>query len=1626
MDTDQGGNNNGSAETDETTSTNNPADPCKSPSQSLQTDGMQETPGQEDRGVSEDGVSGENKESLTESEHVGDKGMASVDIEPNLTEGETRISAGAETETENPAEPADQPENYNPKSVENDLVHTDEKISDGQVAGINEDAEVSSIDASSAEVEQGEKATASHSLECKDDNSGNTISGSDDVIKSVTKEGDNKAGNGSSEEHAAIPELDKIAAKDPAKVQVIPVKVDKQSTKHSADADTPSKERGGKSYSAQRSGSRGGKRNEEEAKKAEDKNKTGKAAPEAKGSDGRAVREENRRGQRKGNDGKEKDRSRDPVPEQGGQRSRDRDKDRDREREKGREKQRGDQNREKVADRRRETDSRGSKRKEEDHHHKSKSREDRMKEEEEKRKKEEEAKKIENEKKKEEERIRLEEEKKKKEEEQKRMEEEAARRREEEEEKLARETHAEALERKETKMATRTKNLGASSNWPDEDFFVKLDSSLKKNTAFIRKLKMLTEQQRDSLAKEFQGLNLTKYVGEAAIAFCEAKLKMADIGCAIYLCSLFHQRYSEFSTQLLQGIQRALPPPVKKEDKDAKQPIIFDSKIRVELRFLAELIVGGIFTEKEGVPLLNNLLSSIMKADKENHNNISIIISFTKHCGEDYAGIVPRKQRLLAEKFQLGVVTPEVFSSQLQTAYRNLLKDHYGSLAKFLQRQHKDLQNMERQNRRTLQNKGELSEERRKKLEEKQTAYQKLLMNTSNFADLIDEDMPDLPVEELSKDELDILTIDMMGSDGQLSEFDWANSLWEDEDTRTFHENLINLRSMVPAILFKDADQRSVNRPGDKEDEKLEKLEDDIKALEIATDEEETVEEGDQDAAGEEEQEQATETKQEEEMALEEIDPAEGDEDADEGEQISNATLKMLMDAYINSLPQCVNRDHIDKAAVDFCLNLNTKANRKKLAKALFNVPRTRLDLLPFYSRLVATLYVCMPDIAEDLVERLKNEFRWHVRKKDQMMVESKIKVARFIGELTKFKMCSKADTLQCLKSLIQDFRHHNIDMTCALLESCGRFLYRSPESHLKTNALLELMMRKKSKMVLGERHNTMVDNAFFYCNPPEVTKIERKVRPPMHEYIRKLLFKDLSKTTVEKVLKQMRKLPWDTPEIKQYTVKCLSSVWNLKYNNVHCLANLLAGLVQYHDDAGIRVVDAILEDVRIGMEINHPKYNQRRVTVVKFLGELYNYRLVESSVIFKTLYSLIRFGVTLDGVESPLDPPEHLFRIRLVCTLLDTCGQFFDRGSSKKKLDCFLVYFQQYIWYKRNLPNWNTEGRPFPMDVDNAISDTLEMLRPKLKLFVSLEEAHKEVAQLEKDQVQKITNIIPEIQLNIVQPPAGGQGLMPIMEGNEDQVELSQGVESMSLNDDDDDLSDGELGESGGRHRRADRNSATNSQSQNTGEEQEEPYNDYGDDNFALESAGENEEDDHVTVITGGPKLMACEEDENFTEAFDKMLSENIQQRNAESMKVAQLDIGVPLHIKARTSAKPMTFNPFQPQLSPEDPSTVNFVLMTRKGNKQHFREFEVPINSELASNLKNREQAERAEKQRMKELTLHINERQEEEDYEEMLASLQRPAISVPKEHKPRFHHPKGAPDTEQIFNAKGNRKW
>lgn len=56
-------------------------------------------------------------------------------------------------------------------------------------------------------------------------------------------------------------------------------------------------------------------------------------------------------------------------------------------------------------------------------------------------------------------------------------------------------------------------------------------------------------------------------------------------------------------------------------------------------------------------------------------------------------------------------------------------------------------------------------------------------------------------------------------------------------------------------------------------------------------------------------------------------------------------------------------------------------------------------------------------------------------------------------------------------------------------------------------------------------------------------------------------------------------------------------------------------------------IIDNLLEQITLGLEQNDFKFNQRRVAEVKYLGELYNYKMVDSPVIFDTLYRMVTFG---------------------------------------------------------------------------------------------------------------------------------------------------------------------------------------------------------------------------------------------------------------------------------------------------------------------------------------------------------------------------------------------------------------
>ncbi|XP_058061437.1 regulator of nonsense transcripts 2 [Anopheles bellator] len=1144
------------------------------------------------------------------------------------------------------------------------------------------------------------------------------------------------------------------------------------------------------------------------------------------------------------------------------------------------------------------------------------------------------------------------------------------------------------LERYEQKAAFRQQNLNVQH--PAEEYFYKYDSSVKKNTALVKKLKQFTAQQLPALMSDVSSLNLTKYISEVSSALVEAKLKMSDIPAAISLCNYLHQHYAEFSSTLFDNWQKVLL--VKPGEKVANV-----SKMRVDLRFYAELISVGIFTNKAALPLLGACLTGLIAQDKSEHVNLSIVLSFCKHCGDEYAGLVPARLGRLAAKYSISMPGSQLIPPDKQGNLRHLLKEYYQSLAEHLRSEHMQLQVAEKSKWKMLHAKGEITTEKREQLLQLQGSYAKLYSSTEALADLLGEPLPELLA-------LSETTVPLEGAvvDGKVEGLEFGQlDPWRDEETKSFYVDLPDLRQFLPNYCGKREEE------GDAEARAAADIEPAIteEALDLDTELEQDLTDAETGSIPEQHQPQDSElgdgTDVSDMFAVGEdgLEPnvlEEGGSNANN--PANNQDNRRYFEQFVQALQNCVNREMIDNAAIDFLLNLNTKSKRKRLIKVLFGVQRTRLDLLPMYARFVAIINLVSSDVATELCQLLKVDFKYHIKKKDQINIETKIKVVRYIGELVKFGIYKKLEALYCLRCLLQSFQHHQIEMTGAFLEVCGVYLYNCPESRLRTNAYLEQMMRLKKNTTMHGRHAQLVENCYYLVKRPEGCRMARKVRPLMHTYIRQLIYRELDKTNVDKLIKLLRRLDWDDPDTFDYTVRCLSKAYNIRYHLIRSMADLLAGLSSYQEKAVVRVIDTVFEDIRAGLEIHDNKLAQRRVAMVKYLGELYNYQLVEAGNVLNTLYSIISYGVqpTHSATASVVDPPGSLFRLKLACVLLDTCGQYFTSGTNRKLLDYFIVFFQQYFWFKRSHPYFQGQNTrdPFPILVEHMYRECLKNLRPKLKLYADYERAVAAVEALRQ-------KLYPEVDMSSDQPwvesdDSQQQGLQTINEAQETATDHKTETDECTS-----DLEDESEGYS--KLRRGG------------------PLDE--DDEMAADDNGGTEVDegcfeqeyDEVTVEADPEQLV---EDLNFEREYERMATESYLQRVKDSGKVSVKQIPIPITFRNDTKK---TYDQLQePKVEKSD--MVPFALMIRgKGKQQQYKTFETPEDSQLAQYIREQERRQQEEKDSVKRLTLNISERLEEEDYQESLTQPVRGMdVLRARALKPvKFKHPRGVPDVDAIFH-------
>jgi hypothetical protein len=71
------------------------------------------------------------------------------------------------------------------------------------------------------------------------------------------------------------------------------------------------------------------------------------------------------------------------------------------------------------------------------------------------------------------------------------------------------------------------------------------------------------------------------------------------------------------------------------------------------------------------------------------------------------------------------------------------------------------------------------------------------------------------------------------------------------------------------------------------------------------------------------------------------------------------------------------------------------------------------------------------------------------------------------------------------------------------------------------------------------------------------------------------------------------------------------------------------------------------------------------------------------------------------------------------------------------------LLFPQRYFWLKYEDKHWTPEN-PFPVGIHYLFKDTLTSLRPKLRLFASLEEANQAVHQMQLEFAPMLSDHMP------------------------------------------------------------------------------------------------------------------------------------------------------------------------------------------------------------------------------------------------------------------------------------------
>ena len=710
-----------------------------------------------------------------------------------------------------------------------------------------------------------------------------------------------------------------------------------------------------------------------------------------------------------------------------------------------------------------------------------------------------------------------------------------------------------------------------------------MKADLKKAGIFARKIKDFTIDKVASILQDLNTLNVNMFVSEAAQALPSAindgKMKLSDVGQFVSIMSAMHQKYEAFLPDALQCLKKSfsLAPVLEEMTKKLEpgQPATDVARVRIAVRVFAEMWLVGLLPN---AALFKNIFSSILQvleSKKEAHftaNSLSIVGLIVRTVGIELLGFPGHAALNDADPAAQAVAKAHCearLADRASTTYasrdeaeeiRNLLETILSKANDTCAKTKKSVEAKWLRLCESIELKGESTD-----LKEKFT-------NMKKEADKIFAQMNQIALM-MGKPESCVAPIDLTqalaGSavDPNAISFQSAMSdyytvkeaetinYFEDEDERAFYQTLPDL--ILPPGVPETVGIKSLGRSLAAQDD---------------------------------------------------------DEQPDDQSDRSLAEFAVA-DQLLRRLPQCAAREYIDAWTLEYFAEATRYYHDGKGRDASLGHLSTCLrmattelrfasttapELLPFYARCATVLSKHFREVGEILITKLDGELQNAVARKAQDFFSRKMRAARYLSELVKFRLAPPIRVLRHINTAADTLDdQESVKLIIAMLESAGPFLMRGGVTRQKLEEILTKIHSRNHLVAVGL--DALLENAISLCKCALLPRTQRRTRggrlqTPVEKYVRHLLFKELAEDdeVFLMVRDTMRKMPWTDRVTGDLLAHVMRKVHKCSWDRIHLLVDIISDISEVHGWVAINIVDAVLEDLRLDLEIPNYRTQQK------------------------------------------------------------------------------------------------------------------------------------------------------------------------------------------------------------------------------------------------------------------------------------------------------------------------------------------------------------------------------------------------------------------------------------------------